>query len=464
MKKIHVIIFSLLAALSIITFQGCIEDGVSTSPSDQPEFSVDTLKFGQQFSGEMTVTHRLMVYNRYNKVMSISDISLPAGESSVFRLNVDGQTGSRFSNIEIRPNDSIYVLVSARLNLNNSYDPVIVAEKLDFVTNGVRRSVVLTAESQDVETLRDPVIDSDTRWDATHPRRIYGTLRVAPGATLTLGEGVSLYFHDKARLEVEGSLVSLGSAEAPVEMRGDRLGSVVGDISFDLMASQWDGVRFAPSSADNRLEFTEIRNTSSGVEVDSTELSLVNCRLRNSASNVLRSNFSRIEAVGCEFAESAGSPVVLHGGEALICNSTLSNYYLFSVISGALIGLEHTDPDHDDESGQPYLSARIENSILYGSSSELSLKNLDATDVTLYNCLLRSAGSNDDRFIDCYFDTDPMFYTVRAEYLFDYRLRPESLAIGLSRQSSLPLPTTDFYGAPRSNPAPLGAYEPRPEE
>lgn len=442
----------------------CIEDGISTSPADQPEFSADTLMFGRQFTGEVTVTHRLMVYNRYGKVMSIDDISLAEGDRSMFRINVDGQSGSRFSGIEIRPNDSIYVLVSARLNVNDTFDPVMVNEKLNFVTNGVTRTVVLNAEGIDIETLTDPVIDSDTRWDADRTRRITGTLHIAPGATLTLGAGTTLYFHDKASMTVDGTLVADGTAEQPVVMRGDRLGSVVGNISFDLMASQWNGVVFTPTSTGNRLQFTEIRNTVSGVSADSTDLSLTNCRLRNSASNALRMTHSELTAIGCEFAESARSPLFIHGGKALIAHCTLSNYYLFSAISGPLLGLNHYDADHDDESGNPYLSVRVENSILYGSSSELSVKDLSAADVILSNCMLRSKGTDDDNFINCLWETDPLFYTVRADYIFDYRLYPESPALGAAGASSVALPATDFYGTPRPAAPALGAYEARPAD
>jgi len=451
-------------AMAAITLSCCIEDDISTSPSDQPEFSADTVFFGSQFSNEVTSTMMLMVYNRHDKVMSINNISLKDGGHGVFRLNVDGQSGTRFSNIEIRPNDSIYVLVAAKFDVNGSYAPIEVEDELQFLTNGVTKSVILNAVSLDVERLTDPVISADTQWEATHPRRIYGTLTVAPGATLTLGPGVTLYFHDKARMQIDGTLITEGTAESPVEMRGDRLGSVVGDIPFDLMASQWDGVRFSPSSTGSRMAFTEIRNTANGVRADTTTLSLTNCRLRNAAGNTMLSMHSTLTAVGCEFAEAGEGPLVLHGGEALLSNCTLSNYYLFAAITGPLLRLEHTDADNNDESSLPYLQARIENSILYGSGTECNLKSLDPTKVDIINCLLRSKGDNDDHFISCMWDSDPLFYTVRADYLFDYRLKPESPAIGASSSSTVPLPATDFYGAPRQAPPSLGAYEPKATE
>lgn len=459
LRHIHL---TVILAVMLTAFAACIEDSISTSPADQPEFSTDTLRFGTQYSDEVTPTMMLMVYNRHDKVMSISDISIE-GDDGVFRLNVDGFSGTRFSGVEIRPNDSIYVLVSARFPTNGDFEPARVDRTLTFTTNGVTRKVVLTAESQDVERLTDPVITADTRWRPTHPRRIYGRLTVAPGATLTLEAGTTLLFHDKASVEVEGRLVCLGTAEQPVVMRGDRLGSVVGDISFDLLASQWHGVRLTPQSAGNELSFTEIRNTVSGLTADTTDLALVNCRLRNSAGRVLTSNHSTLRAVGSEFAEAAEGAVLLCGGSAEMVNCTFSNYYLFAAITGALLQVDHTDADHTDGSTLPYLSARIVNSILYGSSGEMNRSDLTGTDVYVTSCLMRSKGTDDDHFIRCLWDTDPLFYTVRSEYLFDYRLQPDSPAIGASQPCDTQLPATDFYGTPHPSPASLGAYEPRPD-
>lgn len=56
--------------------------------------------------------------------------------------------------------------------------------------------------------------------------------------------------------------------------------------------------------------------------------------------------------------------------------------------------------------------------------------DIEGMPVTFHNSLLKPAGSNDDNFIDCIWDNDPMFYTVREDYFFDYRLRKGSPAIG----------------------------------
>ena len=176
------------------------------------------------------------------------------------------------------------MFVEATLAPNGRPELTEINQTIDFTTNGVTRSVVINAEGQDVRQLNGEIIDTDTRFDAVYPYQIFDSLVVSPGATLTLAPGTTLHFHDKAYCRVEGPLVSEGTPELPVNFCGDRTGNVVGQISFDLMASQWRGLEFAPESRGNRLSHTIVRNTVSGVLADSlSQVTLVNCRLRNSA-------------------------------------------------------------------------------------------------------------------------------------------------------------------------------------
>lgn len=72
---------------------------------------------------------------------------------------------------------------------------------------------------------------------------------------------------------------------------------------------------------------------------------------------------------------------------------------------------------------------------------------------------MKSSGEDDDNFIECLWDSDPLYYTVREEYIFDYRLKPESPAIGAADPLlTLPQAETDIYGLPRTNVPEIGAY------
>ena len=90
--------------------------------------------------------------------------------------------------------------------------------------------------------------------------------------------------------------------------------------------------------------------------------------------------------------------------------------------------------------------------------------NLDGTQIYLRRCLIRSDGTDDEHFTDILWNQDPLFYTVRADYLFDYRLQPLSPAIeaAFPALNTLPLPATDIYGTPRPPAPALGAHEPIP--
>lgn len=463
--------FIALAAMLLASFAvtSCIEDGISTSPSDQPVFSTDTLRMGAVFTGEDNPTFSLMVYNRHDKIMNISSILLRSGERT-FRLNVDGLSGTQFNNIEIRPNDSIYVFVATTLPVNGHFRPTDVSDVIEFVTNGVTSEVVVTAEGTDVERLKGTVITTDTRWEADRPRQVFDSLVVAPGVTLTIEKGAKIYFHDGAHMAVRGTLITQGEPGFPVEFCGDRTGNVITDITFDLMSRQWEGLVFTSTSRNSRMDYTEVRNTWSGVTVDSIgatstpALTLTNCRLRNAAYHVLQSLHSSVAAYATEFAEAGYGPVALQGGDHIFVNCTFSNYYLFSAVMGPLVQLSHVNDDTDDGSSLPRLSARFTNCILYGSGTEMTPGDLKDTAVTVSNSLLRSKGEDDDHFIGCFWGEDPLFYTVRADYIFDYRLHPDSPAIGKAQAGfEQMLGATDYYGAPRSSYS-LGAYEPWNQE
>jgi hypothetical protein len=79
--------------------------------------------------------------------------------------------------------------------------------------------------------------------------------------------------------------------------------------------------------------------------------------------------------------------------------------------------------------------------------------------VYLRNCLLKSNGDDDSNFIACLWGEDPLYYTVRNDYIFDYRLKEGSPAIGAANaQLTLSAAARDAYGLPRGTNPDLGAY------
>ena len=89
-----------------------------------------------------------MIYNNNDENIKISSIRLAGGNQSQFSINVDGQSGYNFSDIEIYAKDSVFVFVRVTVNPNDQNTPFFVEDKIIFETNDNEQSVLLTAYGQ----------------------------------------------------------------------------------------------------------------------------------------------------------------------------------------------------------------------------------------------------------------------------------------------------------------------------
>lgn len=433
MKQLRYIIYAILTGLTLLS-TACIEDDFTTSSNDVLEFSCDTLAFDTVFTELGTPTRKFTVYNRHKKMINISSIKLEGTSGGRFFLNVDGVSGEEFSNVEIRGEDSIFVFVEAYVDYNNKNNPIEIIDKVQFLTNGVTQKVFVSAWGQDVVRKYGEVVTSDMRLTADKPYVIFDSLIVDNGAKLLIEPGTTICFHDKAFIKVRGTISAEGTQELPIVLRGDRTDNVVGDIDFDIMSGQWGGVILTPESFDNEMQYVLMRGSSYGVYIDSCgvldkkKLHLFNSVLHNSANSVLTSVHSWVEAEGTEFSDAGRNVVALTGGKLRFVNCTFANYYLFSAINGAILGLEYVLPG-DEQPKIPLMNAEFNNCVIYGLSSDINIGDLSRSNVYLRNCLLKSSGSDDENFINCVWEGDPMFFTIREDYIFDYRLKNESMAI-----------------------------------
>lgn len=466
MKTLRTLFFFFISLVVSASAVSCISDDFTTSPSDVLTFSSDTLRFDTVFTDLGTPTARLKVFNRSSKAVSISSIRM-RNDDGVFSMNVDGVSGKTFENVEIRANDSIFVFVECLIASNDDPRPFIVEGQMDFVTNGVTQTVTLEAYGQNVTRLRGVTLDVDAVFTDEMPYVVFDTLRVAEGATLTLRPGTRLLFHDKGVLQVDGCLLALGETGKPVSMRGDRLDNVLPDTGYEILSGQWQGVRFAPGSFSNRMEFVEMQSTVHGVVVDSCgvtdrdKLTLVNSWLHNSQGNVLRSEHAKVDAYGCCFSDAGEATVWLRGGEHDFVQCTMANYYLFAISPESILTLSYLKREESSGIVNPLMKANFENCIIYGITSSITPGDLEGSDVYLRNVLLGANGSDDDHFISCIWGENPEFETVRDEYLFNYRLKDDSPAIGAGNPAYVtPICMKDMDGVDRlewGNPA-LGAY------
>ncbi len=463
-NKLHLCILA-AALMMTAVFSSCIEDGFTTSSSDVLAFNKDTVAFDTVITLQGTATKQMVVYNRSKKQINISSIKV-AGLASKghFHLNVDGIRGDEFQNVEIRGNDSIFIFIEARLDEMERDEPTLIEDRLEFVTNGVSQSVLLSAWGQDVVRMKGDTITSNTRFTAAKPYLIYDTVYISQRATLTIDAGATLLFHDKAALRCAGKMLANGTAEAPITFRGDRLDRVVGSTSFDVMSGQWGGVIFTPPTMGNVLKHVIMRGSSIGMHCSAygdtvhCALKLVNCVLTNSTSTCLATAACYVQAIGTEFSDAAEEVGYFAGGKVMMSQCTFANNYLFVVPSLPLVNIFDVEFS-DGTIGK--IRANFDNCILYGLCPELNEGKLDDFNVYMRYCLFKSNGDDDAHFINCIWDADPQFMTVRDDYVFDYRLGNESDAIGKGNPALCPEEARyDRYGNDRfaRGSIDLGAY------
>lgn len=465
MRQLRKILYVLIVGVAALV-TACIEDDFTTSSSDVLAFSCDTLAFDTVFTELGTPTKKFTVYNRHKKMINIASIKFEGTNGGRFHLNVDGMTGEEFHNVEIRGEDSIFVFVEAYIDPTNKNNPIEVKDNVQFVTNGVTQKVLVTAWGQDVVRKYGEVVETDTYFTAEKPYVIFDSLVVEQGAKLTIEPGATLCFHDDAYIEVRGTLDAIGTQDAPITLRGDRTDNVVGDIDFDIMSGQWGGVILAPESFGNEMQYVLMRGSTFGVYADSCgvldrpKLHLFNSVLHNAMNSVLTSVHSWIDAEGTEFSDAGGNVVALIGGKHRFVNCTLANYYLFSAVNGAILGLGYVLPE-EEQTHTPLMDATFDNCLIYGIANDVNIGDLTRSNVYLRNCLLKSAGEDDDNFINCVWEGDPLFFTVREDYIFDYRVKNESMAIGKGDANLCPMSAAlDRYGVNRfeRDSVDIGAY------
>ncbi len=404
MQKIIILLAAVLALTS------CISDGITTSPSDAPTFSSDTLDLGTLWADEASPTAITTLHNHADKSVILEKVSVTGCKGGTLSINVDGRSGTEFSGVEIRGGDSIYILAEATPTGEFS-------AKIEVVANGVTRTLPVIASTLIPTVWRDHTITADVELPEDAVVRVFGNLTVASGAQLAARRGATIYFHDGALMTVDGSIDFQGEPGREVTLRGDRLSDVIKGVPFDVMSSQWHGMTIGEMSADNKLSHTSIQNTAEGIEMLSgSALSLYNCRVTNSAATLVSVNSATLDATGTEFTNAAKSLISLTDSKATIDRCTLSNHYLFAMPTGAALSI--------DESS----SADVTESIIHGDGSEAEIADAAKTKVRFDRCLFGASGTDDQQFTSCLWGKDPMFMLDLENYVMDFRLDPASPA------------------------------------
>jgi hypothetical protein len=484
MQKIQSVTLLILGLFLVVSsFLACNDhfEDYSRNPGDGLAFSTDTLSFDTVLTTVHSPVKAFVVYNPNKKPLLISSIGLAEGENSNFKINVDGFAGSTFNDIEIRANDSIYVLVSTKPLETGEFIPALLNDYVVFITNSVQQKVVLQAYGQDVYKRQGLVLDKDTTLSNLKPFLIYDSLVINEGITVEIPEGTTFYMGNDAQVIVKGTLKIKGTVEKPVTFRGSRTDYML-DYPYDLIPGQWGGICFDSISYDNELENVHIRNGKFGMDFKVSDpskekIKMKNVVLTNASGTLISAVNCNIVAENCEFSNSRYYLLDLIGGKYKFTHCTIANYYPNLGNAGwgntnheTLFLSDTVFTEH-----YPVLGFEVFNSIVAGTKIVTSIKQEPSEPFHFLNCVFSSDKSDENyiSYTDCVFKAkaDSLFKNVdndikERKLIFDFGLSEKSPARNVADfeiSKQLPL---DIKGVNRLEDEypDAGAYEFVPED
>jgi hypothetical protein len=432
----------LFALIPIASFWNCKPDHFSGDSKGDLQFSTDTVTFDTVFTTIGSATLSFKVYNREKKSILINSISLAGGESSFFRLNIDGEPSRIVRNVEIPPDDSLYIFVAVTLDPTNTDNPLVIKDSIVFSLYGVTRDIKLIAYGQDVHLIDGKIITNET-WTANKPYLIYNSMAVDTGCVLSIEAGTHIYFHRNSSMIVWGTLLVSGTEESPVVFQNDRL-----EENYDVIAGQWGTIYLDPISSGNRIGYAIIKNAIAGIQIGyPSDYHMPDLELSNSM--IMNVSFAGIYAFGADItcyntviSNCAGAAVaILRGGKYRFFQCTVSN--------NGVIGTARTDPslilsnifyspEYDDASGQyVYVErtgdleeATFANCIIYGNLNheiQFSDNNINLFNYRIDHCLVKASEDSVDsgdtgHYPGIILNENPRFANDSDRFHLDYSL------------------------------------------
>ncbi len=478
---------------SIMLFQ-C--DRIEYEDSDTLDFSVsvDTVYFDTVFTEIGSVTKSFKVYNHHDKFVTLDRIYLE-DESSFFKMNVNGQVGNEIKSIDIPPLDSIYVFLIATIDPDKdiSSSPFIIEENLVVeAKSSNKKSLKVIAWGQNANYFPDRFHGRKTSvlncqngtllFDDEKPFVIYGRV-VIDSCVLEIAEGNRVFFHGgivpvengfyqdgQLYITKNSQLHIRGTAESPVVIKGDRL-----EPEWQYAVGLFRGITIGPESRGNIIEYAQITQANSGLEIDSAaSLVINNTEIQSTSGPGIRTRFSQVNMTNCLVVGSGKFNVYFeYGGDYDIQYCTFSN---FGAEEFALGAVNYFDPNPGDASiplRYNPLKLRMTNSILAtdhpisivigeGDHPELVDYHIDHTMMTLSE---ENYNVNPELTTLC----DSCYYfsprTEEADNIFidrgegDYHL--DTMSWAEEKAKFLPDVLIDIEGIDRSAKPDLGAYESR---
>jgi hypothetical protein len=418
----------------------CRKDFSTEINNGNLKFSTDTIFVGKVFDNISSSTHRFTVKNPSNQDIRIPAIYLENGDTSFYRLNVDGIAGKHIENIEILAKDSVFVFVEATIPFDQITDSEFMyRDKIIFENKTGEQKVTLEAQVVDVHLIRpnrtqitdgfqyEEIIlgqDDDgnnisvrgtnltdnTTFTNDKPWLIYNYVGVPAGKTLTVEAGTQIHFHANSGIIVKdgGKLIVNGTLDNKVVFQGDRLEEVYQDIP-----GQWGTIWLFNGSKDSQINHAKILNATLGLLIDSNNdiseqtLLLNNTEIYNTTSYGLLGRNAIIEANNIVIGNNGASSFAsILGGDYDFSHVTLANYWQNSNRQEATLSLSNASQISQTEYVLSDLNVNFTNSIIFGNQNiEISLEKIDGANFNFKftNCMLKF---ND---LTNLFENDPLY-------------------------------------------------------
>jgi hypothetical protein len=328
----------LTISLVLLLFS-CKKDSFITSADARVTITSDTLKYDTVFVTAGSTYRTFKIINENDQKLRVSSLKLFGGVSSVYKINVNGVSGTQFNNIEINANDSIYVFAQVNVNPNAANLPFILKDSIEINYNGKRRLVQLEAWGQNAHFFRNKVITTNETWNNDLPYVILGSLQVNTNQILTINKGCRIYAHADAPIVIDGTLQVNGLKDTidRVYFSGDRL-----DDPYKDYPAGWPGIFFRSSAKDNVFNYAVIKNAYQAIVLQNLpsnanpKLILTECIIDNGYDAGIIALNSSIRARNCLITNCGKNLYLVQGGNYQFTHCTVATY--------ASSFIDHKDP------------------------------------------------------------------------------------------------------------------------
>jgi len=497
-------------------WSSCRKDFEFSPSTGNLQFSKDTVYLDTVFTNIGSSTYNLKVYNKSDDDISIPTVRLALGETSNYRLSVDGIAGKNFNNIEVLAKDSLFIFVESTIDINNFPNPdgtYLYTDQIEFDAGSNIQKVELVTLVQDavfiypdrdnttkvVETLTLDIggelvetelqgrelLPTELTFTDEKPIVIYGFATVPNGETLTIEAGSRLHFHENSGIIVSnGASINVNGAysndrdllENEVIFEGDRL-----EPDFSNVPGQWGTIWLLDGSLDNTINYATIKNSTIGVLSDgnpdesNNKLTITNTQVYNSSSfGVLGRNTSitgeNVVINNSGLSSFAGTL----GGKYNFTHSTIANYWDDGFRQFPAVLLNNFVLDEDNVATIADLTeANFNNCIIYGNDNpEILLDEIEDASVVFNfkftNCLIRFEDNNNNftganydfndtaKYEGNLFNENPNFKDVE---LNEFLIGDDSAANGQGLASFATQVPFDILNVNRTSSPDLGAYQ-----